>query len=160
MPKARAYDGGHTVFTDHSIPRQPAAMRSAREAVGELSPYFRRTLPAALAQRNLALAYASAGAIDKAWPLLRAAVQSKPQDPALYTQVALYLEADGRHEQAIEFYRMAIDLDSEHDTALARLGLLLSQRGATAEARALLHRALARNPRQPTLRKALAGLKP
>jgi hypothetical protein len=159
MPKARAYDGGHTVFTDHSIPRRARGAGAAGEAIAELSPYFSRALPAALAGRNLGIAYASAGAIGNSWPLVRAAVQAKPLDPILYTQVALHLEADGRNEQAIEFYRMALAIDEEQDAALARLGLLLAKRGETGQARRLLQKSLARNPRQPAIAKALAALK-
>ena len=156
MPKARAYDGGHTVFTDHSIPRKPL---TPRKPVAELIPYFARPLPEAASQRNLGMAYASIGALEKAWPLLRVAVQTKPRDAPLYAQLALLLEAGGRVEQAIDFYRMSLEIDGGQDTAITRLGLLMAQRGHTAEARRLLDQALHRNPRQPEVRRALDQLK-
>jgi tetratricopeptide (TPR) repeat protein len=159
MPKARAFDGGHTVFTDHSIPRRPRPTEANRDAVVELSPYFDRKLPESIAQRNLGMAYANLGAVTKAWPLLRAAAQTKPRDALLYSQIALLLEADGRLEQAIDFYRKSLEIDSGQDTALARLGILLAKHGSPIEGRSLLQRALIRNPRQPETRKALAALR-
>jgi tetratricopeptide (TPR) repeat protein len=159
MPKARAFDGGHTVFTDHSIPRRPRPAESNRETVVELAPYFGRKLPESIAQRNIGMAYATLGAAEKAWPLLRAAAQTKPRDAILYSQVALLLQGDGRFEQAIEFYRLALKINPEEDTALVRLGLLLAKQGTPGEAKRLLQNALARNPRQPAVRKTLAALK-
>jgi hypothetical protein len=158
MPKARAYDGGHTVFTDHSIPRKPASSRVGRSPATELVPYFGRRLPEAVAQRNLGLAYASAGSFEKAWPLLREAAQAKPKDARLYAQIAILLEADGRLPQAAGFYRMALEIDPDQDASLTRLGLLLARQGQTAEARPLLAKALVRNPRQPEVRKRLEAL--
>jgi tetratricopeptide (TPR) repeat protein len=155
MPKSRAYDGGHTVFTNHSIPRK----QGKQSEVGkQLSAYYDRPLPGGLPQRNLGMAYASVGAIEEAWPLLRAAVQRKPRDAPLYAQTGLLLEASGRIEQAIDFYRLSVEIDANQDAALARLGMLLAQRGEDAEARRLLQKALLRNPRQPELRKRLAAL--
>jgi hypothetical protein len=158
MPKARAHDGGHTVFTDHSIPRKPQPAEAKREAVGELSPYFDRKLPESIAQRNLGMAYASIGVVAKAWQLLRAAAQTKPRDAALYAQMGLMLEADRRFEQAIEFYRLSLKINAGEDTALVRLGILLAKHGSAAEARRLLQSALTRNPRQPEVKKAIAAL--
>jgi hypothetical protein len=155
MPKARAYDGGHTVFTDHSISRKPG---TKHESGSDLSPFFDRPLPESVSRRNLGVAYAGIGALDKAWPLLRTAVQTKPRDAPLYAQVALLLEADGRADQAIEFYRLALEIDAEQDAALARLGLIMAHRGVATEALRLLRRSLHRNPRQPDLRRALAQL--
>jgi tetratricopeptide (TPR) repeat protein len=158
MPKARAHDGGHTVFTDHSIPRK-SVTASHRAEPSELVAFYGRSLSTAIASRNLGLAYASIGALEKAWPLLRAAAQSKPPDAALYAQIGMLLEADGRLEQAAEFYRLSLDLDRSHPTALPRLGVLLARRGAAEEARRMLEAALRVNPRQPEVRKALATLR-
>jgi len=158
MPKARAYDGGHTVFTDHSIPRQPSTVPARRDDVSELVAYFDRVLPVSAARRNLGMAYASIGAVEKSWPMLRAAAETKPRDAALYAQMALLLEADGRLEQAIDLYRISLKIDPEQDTALTRLGTLLARRRSTVEAKRLLQKALLRNPRQSALKETLASL--
>jgi hypothetical protein len=158
MPRERAYDGGHTMFTDHSIPRRrPRRAEAVRGRVVELAPYFERRLAESVASRNLGMAYAAVGNVEKAWPLLRAAAQSGPRDAALTARVAIFLHADGRREQAAELFRMALEMDATQDPA--PLGLLLAQRGARAEARRLLEKALIRNPRQPDVRKALEALR-
>jgi tetratricopeptide (TPR) repeat protein len=166
MPKARAYDGGHTVFTDHSIPRRALSQPVLRANPGvpaELAPYFHRELPPGVAARNLGLAYTSIADqfnvpdFDKrAWPLLVNAAQSNVRDPLLYTQMAYLLQADGRFEQAIELYRLSLKLDPDQDLAVVNLGELLYRRGDKDEARRLWRRALILNPRQPAVRLALA----
>lgn len=158
MPKARAHDGGHTVFTDHSIPRRRTAAPS-RGAVAELVPFHDRPVATAIAHRNLGLALASIGALETSWPLLRAAAQSKPADPVLYAQIGMLLEADGRLEQAANYYRLSLELDPTQHTALPRLGLLMARRGSAESARRLLEAALRSNPRQPAVRQALTALR-
>jgi tetratricopeptide (TPR) repeat protein len=132
MPKARAYDGGHTVFTDHSI--------SSRSPLG-LSSYFGRK-PSA---RNLGLLYVrlagtrrDADYLEKAWPLLREAAASLPRDPTLYYEIGNVLAAAGHKQQAIESYRSALVQDPVQPQALLKLAALL---GPTAEARELRDRA-------------------
>jgi hypothetical protein len=138
MPKAQAYDGGHTVFTDHSISthtRRP------------LASYFGRR-PSA---RNLGLAYVqlaskqrNSGYLDKAWPLLREAASVQPQDPALYNAVAGFLTAAGRKQQAIEYYRRSLQYDPLQPDALLKLAALLAP---SAQARELREKALRILPR-------------
>lgn len=165
MPKARAYDGGHTVFTDHSIPRRglsQAATTTNPSAPAKLVPYFQRTLSPGLSSRNLGLAYAQIAEkynlpdfYDKAWPLLLTAARDKPRDFALYTEMAYILQADSRLEQAVELYRLSLRIDPNQDLALVNLGELLYQQGKKEEAKELWKRALVVNPRQPAVRTAL-----
>ena len=79
--------------------------------------------------------------IDRAWPLLRAAADSRPADPDLYTRVAMILEADGRLSQAIDIYRHSLELNPDQYTAVVRLAKLLAKQGEKAEAAALERRA-------------------
>jgi len=132
MPKSKAYDGGHTVFTDHTI-------ASGRQA-GELVSYFQRQAK----PRDLGLAYVEMAArlretkyLERAWPLLREAAASKPRDPALYRAIASLLEADGRKEQAIAYYRISLDQDPLQPDGLHRLATLVGG----AEARKLREKA-------------------
>jgi tetratricopeptide (TPR) repeat protein len=129
MPKGKAYDGGHTVFTDHTL--------SVRPRPRALASYFGRDA----SPRNLGLAYIQlardqrdTGYLDKAWPLLRLAVSSKPRDPELYFNIGVVLEADGREAQAAAYYRESLDQDPLQPEALNRLAALL---GNTAEAKKL-----------------------
>jgi Flp pilus assembly protein TadD len=97
--------------------------------------------------RNLGLAYAELNQIERAWPLLRAAADSRPVDPDLYTRVAIILEADGRMAQAIDIYRHSLDLNPHQYTAVVRLAKLLARQGDKAEAAALERRARILLPR-------------
>ncbi len=132
MPKARANDGGHAVFTDHSI-------GGKRDAGSALRSYFgRKPLP-----RDLGLAYVElatrsrdATLIEKAWPLLRGAPQRG--DPPLLNALAAILAADGRREQAAAALRMSIEADPVQPDALRRLSALVE---SPAEARSLRSKA-------------------
>jgi hypothetical protein len=132
MPKARATDGGHTVFTDHAIGRR-------REEPQPLRSYFGRA-PAA---RDLGLAYFELATknhdpnlIEKAWPLLRAAPQI--DDPALLNALGGIMAADNRRDQAIAAYRVSLRLSPEQPDILLRLAALLEP---APEARSLRARA-------------------
>ena len=58
MPKARAYDGGHTVFTDHSIRRRQPDSSSRKVEPDSLASYFPPDVAASTAGRNLGIAWA------------------------------------------------------------------------------------------------------
>jgi hypothetical protein len=133
MAKARAYDGGHTVFTDHSI-----STRTSQP----LGSYFGR----APSPRNLGLAYVELASkrrdpeyLDKAWPLLREAAAAQPSDPALYYTIANLLSAAGQKRQAIEYYRRSLEQDPLQPDALLKLAALLEP---APEARELREKAL------------------
>ena len=151
MPKSRPVDGGHTVFTDHSIPRR--ASKSHQQTVADLQPYFKQSRESSSA-RNLGLAYAEAGRrldrgdwLQKAWPLLRQAAIEGPGDPALYAEIARFLEAAGRPDEAIRYYRLSLESDGLQFDALVNLGRLLEQKGERTEAAALYERAAKACPR-------------
>jgi hypothetical protein len=165
MPKARAYDGGHTVFTDHSIPRRGLSQSvsvAKPKAPQELVPYFQWALSPSVSVRNWGLAYAQTAdkynlpdLDEKAWPLLLTAARSNPRDSALYTQMAYLMQADGRVEQAVQLYRLSLAIDPNQDLAVVNLGELLYRQGNKKQARELWRRALVLNPRQPAVRAAL-----
>jgi tetratricopeptide (TPR) repeat protein len=138
MPKAKAYDGGHAVFTDHSI---------STHAPRQLSSYFGRQP----SPRNLGLAYVRLASsrkepeyLEKAWPLLRGAAASRQHDPLLYYEIANLLAASGRKQDAVEYYRIALEQDPLQPDALLKLAALL---GRSAEARELREKASTMVPR-------------
>jgi hypothetical protein len=155
MPKARAYDGGHAVFTDHSIPRRPANYLTGRVVPGSLKSYFPADTDSFAAGRNLGIAwaqvavnYANPQLFEKAWPLLRAAASRQPRDPALYAKVAEALEAASQIGEAEKAYRLSLDQDPEQLDVLLRLAALLERTGRGTEALALRKRAAAILPLQ------------
>jgi hypothetical protein len=152
MPKTRAVDGGHTVWTDHSIPRR--ARGQTPVASPDMRPYYRRPLPRALAERNLGLAYAELAEqtrdlrlLTRAWPLLRNAIDAGVQDPVLYARAGGLMQADGRREQAIALYRASVAMDPAQPDVLFKLAGLLQKAGAIEDARRLLEKARFACPR-------------
>jgi tetratricopeptide (TPR) repeat protein len=151
MPKSRAIDGGHTVFTDHSIPRGVGKPRQQR--IADLQPYFTESRESGSA-RNLGLAYAEAGGrlnradwLQKAWPLLRQAAIEGPGDPALYAEIATFLDAAGRRDEAIHYYRLSLESDGTQFDAQVNLARLLEQKGDRTEAAELRKRGAEACPR-------------
>ncbi|MCC6364013.1 MAG: hypothetical protein IT165_10845 [Bryobacterales bacterium] len=121
MPKGRATDGGHTVYTDHRISgasAAPAAMRS----------YFGRDV----SPRDLGLAYVRMGVaernpeyLEKAWPLLRQAAGKGKKDPELYEAIGGLLESGGRREQAEGYYRLSLKQDGLQPGVMRKLAALV-----------------------------------
>jgi hypothetical protein len=141
MPKFESASGGHTTWTDHSIPRRPVRAEPAQSR--DLKAYYAGTDT----PRNLGLAYAELNQIERAWPMLRAAGESQPTDPDLFTRVAMILEADGRIAQAIGIYRHSLELNPDQYTPVVRLAKLLAKQGKQEEAAALDRRARILLPR-------------
>jgi hypothetical protein len=120
MPKKRAVDGGHTVFTDHSI--------SSRSEQPLKSYFSRQPSP-----RNLGLAYVAIASarhdpkyLENAWPLLRDAASTMPNDPLLYYNIANLLSAAGNKSQAITYYRISLQQDPLQPDALLKLAALVT----------------------------------
>ena len=148
MPKARAYDGGHTVFTDHSIPRRPPDYSSRKVEPDLLASYFPPHVAASTAGRNLGIAWAQVAEnyrdprlFDKAWPLLRAAASGQPRDPALYAKVAEALESASKTTEAEKAYRLSLEQDPGQVEVILRLAALLERSGKRTEAATLRKRA-------------------
>jgi Cytochrome c554 and c-prime len=153
MPKARAFDGGHTVFTDHSILRSPPDYSSRKVEPVSLASYFPPDVAASTAGRNLGIAWAQVAEnygdprlFDKAWPLLRAAAEGQPLDPALYAKVAEALESASKTTEAEKAYRLSLEQDPGQVEVLLRLAALLERSGKRTEAAALRKRASAIMP--------------
>jgi len=157
MPKSRAYDGGHTTFTDHSIPRRPREPAVRPGAPTVLVPYYGSSTPRdlGLAWFQVAEKYAEESLYAKAWPPLREALAGGSADAELYVHAAYLLERDGRGAQAEALYRRALEMEPANPAALANLGFLVSRRGLQKEAAEYWERALHANPRQPAVRRAL-----
>jgi hypothetical protein len=155
MPKGRAYDGGHTVFTDHSISRKPAHDSSAKAKPQSLQSYFPPDPKSSAADRNVGIAWAQVAEnyrdpriFEKAWPLLRAAGISQPRDPVLFAKIGEALESALQTSEAEKAYRLSLEQDPDQVDILLRLAALLDHTNSGAEARTLRNRAAMILPRQ------------
>jgi len=156
MPKARAYDGGHSVFTDHSIPRRAPQYSAERKTPESLQAYYPADSATPVGARDGGIAwaqvaedYASPEALEKAWPLLRAAAGSHPRDPLLYAKIGQALEAARKTAEAKTVYELALEQDPLQVDVLLRLAVLLERSGDGSKAAELRTRAAAILPRLP-----------
>ncbi len=114
MPSRGTVDGAHAAFTDHQIRRRPVKEELARKPAA-LVPW--RPGPREYAQRNLGLAYLSAGAqqqsaelLGKAFPLIAEARQAFPRDSELTAGLGLYAHLNGMYKKAAEIFDLAIEM--------------------------------------------------
>lgn len=146
MPNTRARDGGHSAFTDHSIPRRSHRKRRPVEARRELVPFW----TGSGADRELGLAYARLALRERdrsyairAFQLLEKVPASN--DPQVAMQLAFLYDRRGDQTKAIELYRRAASLDPSLLTATVNLGGKLALQGRYQEAAKLWEDALTRN---------------
>ena len=132
MPKSAVLDGGHGVFTDHSIPIRRG--RAASPASMNLTAFLGEA-----DDRSIGLAYAELGDPRAREFLLRA----KPADAEVRLRLAV-LEKDPGKAQAL--YEAVLKTKPNHPAALVNLGSLYAQAGRVAEAGNLWRRALDANP--------------
>jgi hypothetical protein len=149
MPKDRAADANHGVFTDHSIPRIPGNVRNQTAA----SWHLRGFSPADRGERELGLAYAEVGVRSgdrnqqaEAVRLLTAALASGKADAEEQTRLADLEERAGNRKQALALYQAALRDDPNAVVAMVNLGRLYGSSGLLDEAIRLWREALKRNP--------------
>ncbi len=152
MPKSAALDVGHTVFTDHSIPRRIGGRPRPEAGVSERSliSFWGGDIEGA---RELGLAYAEAAVQEqndvyyaRAFELLKKAEPERPRDARLLEQLAYLYEHFGDENKAMTLYRRAVQADPSQVVAAVNLGSLLAKRGRFQEAIPLWEDALSRNP--------------
>jgi hypothetical protein len=145
MPKSRAIDAGHGVFTDHSVPRVPGRARAQAAASWNLRGFSE----ADTGDRELGLAYAEVGVRTgdrrqqaEAIRLLRAATQ----DTEVRVRLADLEERAGNSGRALALYQAALRQSPNAVVALVNLGRLYGSSGFLDQAIALWRDALKRNP--------------
>jgi predicted CXXCH cytochrome family protein len=139
MPKSPVGDAQHVVYTDHSIPLRPRALKPPSKDAelvvfggGKPSP------------RDLGLAYAIAGQPDRARLLLESAPLDR--DPEAQVYLAEIYRIAGDIARAAPLYERALAADPAQVTAMVGLGAIRFQQQRDAEAIRLWSDALARNP--------------
>ena len=148
MPKTRARDGGHSAFTDHSMPRRSDRKPQPPDAQRELVPFWAGTATdreRGLAYARLALREQDQSYAMRAFQLLEKAQAHEAEDPQASLQLAFLHDRRGDEAKAIELYRRATSLDPSLLTATVNLGGKLALQGRYREASKLWEDALARN---------------
>lgn len=154
LPRLRAADGGHTVFTDHRIRIRSHAPESPAKPYAELKAW--REPPAHTRQRNLALAYVGIGRLDRALPLLKA----DPSDGASETARGAMLLRAGRVQQAVQAFRHALQQSPDDSMCHLNLAAALSATGDLQSARKHAEAAIAIEPLLEDAYVLLAELEP
>lgn len=149
MPKLDSADIGHTVVTDHRIPRRPLPRHSLAPPVGRRLVRYGGE-PAS--DRDLGLAYAEISlrgdqqAGRKALRLLERALPEDPEDPKLLTRLAYLQQARGHVDEAAGLYQRALGQDPDQAVAASNLAVVEARRGRMREALELWEHTFARNP--------------
>jgi len=160
MPQIQATDGGHSAFTDHSIPRHAGrSSPSDSRAKGSLMPFWKGTGE----ERELGIAYAKLAAQERrpelvlpALQLLDRAIAAGSQDAEVWLQHGYLHELRGDKDQALAGYQRAYAKDPASVEAAVNLGAKLAEKGHYAEAIRLWKEALERNGGLETVRINLA----
>ena len=148
MPKTRARDGGHSAFTDHSMPRTPDRKPQPPDRQRELVPFWAGTgadRERGLAYARLALREQDQSYATRAFQLLEKALAHEAADPQVSLQLAFLHDRRGDEAKAIKLYRRATSLDPSLLIATVNLGGKLALQGRYNEASKLWEDALARN---------------
>jgi Flp pilus assembly protein TadD len=149
MPRRESTDVGHTVVTDHRIPR-----RATNEGREPWAP-GRRLVPFGNARtdaRDLGLAYADVAergdefARQEALRLLEEARPRYPADPALLTRLGYLYQTRGDLDRAASSYEQALAADPDRAIAAANLGVIYASRGQLNLSLPLWRRAFENNP--------------
>ena len=149
MPKGRAADAVHSVYTDHAIPRSVARARARNTVERKLVPFWDGTgWP-----RELGLAYAEVAVVEQkeayfaqAQGLLQQTASEIPADPPVLEQLAFLHDRKGEDQKAVFYYEGALSARPAQVVSAINLGALHAKRGDYRRAIALWEDALERNP--------------
>jgi tetratricopeptide (TPR) repeat protein len=130
MPLRPVSDGAHTVFTDHRISRRPLPPSDAAGSEEPPALVAWHDPPAALAQRNLGLAYVKVGdrrespaLVSQGFQLLYACCSDLPDDPPVLAGIGNALLAAGQASFAAGVFERAIQLEPNNALNYLHAGL-------------------------------------
>lgn len=126
MPKNRAADASHGVFTDHSIPRIPGGVRNQSAASWRLRGFG----PADRGERELGLAYAEIGVRtgdknQQAEALYESALREDADSVVAMLNLGRLYGSSGLLDDAIRLWREALKRDPRLAEAGANLQIAL-----------------------------------
>jgi hypothetical protein len=151
MPRRKAYDGGHTAFTDHQILANPRRSDSRRNSTGKLRPW--REPPAQLAVRNLGLAYISAGErlqsaqyLNEGFRILSGIQAKFVDDPVVLTSLGAVLQRKKAPAASAPFFSRAIELEPLNASHRLNLAIALTETGDRSSAIGELEAVIRQDP--------------
>jgi hypothetical protein len=159
MPRSDSADIGHTMVTDHRIPRLQVTHRTTRSPVGRLVEFAGR----APGDRELGLAYGEVAlrgnelAAREALRLLQDVLPRFEHDPDVLTRLGHLYQMQGDLDRAERFYERALTQAPQHAVVAGNLGVLNARRGNLRQALELWRDAFARNPQLSDLGLNLAN---
>ena len=111
------------------------------------------------AHANMALVYLDKGDKQKALSCFTKALPLLPNNTDVLTNYAHTLRDSGQIEQAADIYHQVLALDPDNERFLLNAGAIEMARQCEREACQIYQKVLQQNPRQPTARHMMAGLK-
>jgi hypothetical protein len=159
MPTIRAYDGGHTAFTDHQI--RVSGKAKPGSDTGHLRAW--REPDETLRNRNLGLAYISVAARDGSASRMLAGLKllgSEPADGAVETARGLVLLRTGKAAEAVQAFRRAVDEQPADSTRRLNLAAGLLGAGLRNEAKRNAEEAIMLEPLLEDAYALLAEIEP
>jgi hypothetical protein len=154
MPKNPVIDVEHAVYTDHSIPRRPGTPPRQAASKDSLLVPFGKT---AVSDTDLGLAYALAGASERAFDLLKPIEAQQQDDVPALVQLAHLYDLRRNEDRAATLYERALRADPSQIAAANNLGVILLKRGRVADAIRLWSDVVARSPGSEAARMNLAA---
>ena len=148
MPRNDSADIGHTMVTDHRIPRLEVTHRTTRSPVGRLVEFAGR----APRDRELGLAYGEVAlrgnefAAREALRLLQDVLPRFEHDPDVLTRLGHLYQMQGDLDRAERFYERALKEAPERAVVAGNLGVLNARRGNLGHALEIWRDAFAGNP--------------
>jgi Tetratricopeptide repeat/Cytochrome c554 and c-prime len=150
MPRNPVSDAQHVVYTDHSIPRRPSPRQTMpASADAPLAPFGLKTATA----RDLGLAYAIVAVREqnpayreRAFNLLKEAIDKNPEDPLTLSYLADLYKSRSDDSVAFQLYERLMRVDPLESSAPVALGAYQMERGNNPEAIRLWTDALRKSP--------------
>ena len=151
MPRKQAFDGGHTVFTDHHIARNPSEEQPLDQPSSIVA--WRQPADISVQRRNLALALARFGGqsqslptLERSYQMLRLLQPSFPTDPAVLTQLGLFSLRAHRSSEAFDLFNQLTRIEPDSAEAQTDLAASLLGLGQEVDAKEHLEKAVALDP--------------
>jgi hypothetical protein len=147
MPRLESADIGHTVVTDHRIPRVRQADRPRTRDVRKLVQVGKATPDA----RDLGLAYGQVALRGNAFAkreslrLLESA-QQHPDDPEVLTRLGFLYQSRGDLDTAQKYYERAFKLDPDRAVVANNLGVFYARGGMLTRSLELWRNVVDKNP--------------